>query len=104
MNCQTQNLIHLINCKKCPTQYIGETNRTLQARFSEHLGYATNKHTNKITGAHFNLTGHRQSDMEISIVSQSYVEIVKISKYITVNYNGIAQLVGFFFPFTKRSR
>ena len=63
-------MIYLINCKKCPTQYVGETNRTLQARFSEHLGYVKNKHTNKITGAHFNLTGHRQSDMEISIIEK----------------------------------
>ena len=70
VNCQTQNLIYLINCKKCPTQYVGETNRTLQARFSEHLGYVKNKHTNKITGAHFNLAGHRQSDMEISIIEK----------------------------------
>ena len=34
------------------------------------LGYVKNKHTNKITGAHFNLTGHRQSDMEISIIEK----------------------------------
>ena len=68
VNCQTQNLIYLINCKKCPTQYVG----TIQARFSEHLGYVKNKHTNKITqtGSHFNSTGHRQSDMEISIIEK----------------------------------
>ena len=70
VNCQTKNLIYLINCKKCPTQYVGETNRTLQDRFSEHLGYIKNKHTNKITGAHFNSAGHRQSDMEVSIIEK----------------------------------
>ena len=38
------------------------------------------------------------------VISQSDVEIVKISKYITVNSNGIAQIVGSFLPFTKRTK
>ena len=36
----------------------------------------------------------------LTIISQSDVEIIKISKYITVNSNGIAQVVGFFLPYT----
>ena len=46
VNCQTRNVIYLIECKKCKEQYVGETNRALQHRFSEHLGYVRNKHVN----------------------------------------------------------
>ena len=51
---------------------MGETNRALQYRFSEHLGYVRNKHVNKVTGEHFNSRGHSQSDMKISIVEKIY--------------------------------
>ena len=70
VDCQTQNLIYLISCKKCETQYVGETARTLQSRISEHLGYIKNKKLTKATGEHFNLKGHKQSDMEVSIIEK----------------------------------
>ena len=62
----------MLGCKKCPTQYIGETHRTLQDRFSEHLGYVKNKHLNKVTGEHFNSKGHKQSDMTITVIEKQH--------------------------------
>merc|ERR1712105_399703 len=50
VDCQTKNLIYLISCKKCQTQYVGETARTLQSRISEHLGYIKNQKLTKATG------------------------------------------------------
>ena len=39
-DCQSKNIIYLIQCKKCKwAQYIGETQETLETRFSQHLGY-----------------------------------------------------------------
>ena len=70
VNCQTKNIIYLIGCQKCQEQYVGETSRSLQDRFSEHLGYVKNKHLNKATGEHFNIKGHNQSDMKISIIEK----------------------------------
>ena len=70
VNCQTKNLIYLIGCQKCKEQYVGETSRSLQERFSEHLGYVKNKHLNKVTGEHFNAKGHTHSDMKISIIEK----------------------------------
>ena len=70
VNCQTKNLIYLIGCQKCKEQYVGETSRSLQERFSEHLGYVKNKHLNKVTGEHFNAKGHNHSDMKISITEK----------------------------------
>ena len=66
-----KNIIYLLGCKKCQTQYVGESNtRSLQSRFSEHQGYVKNQKINKATGEHFNRKGHTISDMEITIVEK----------------------------------
>ena len=70
LDCQTKNIVYCIGCKKCPVQYIGESDRTLQDRFAEHRGYVNNHHMNKATGQHFNLPGHRISDMEVTILEK----------------------------------
>ena len=73
VNCQTRNIIYCISCKKCPTQqYIGESDRTLQARFADHRGYVSNRHLNKATGEHFNLPGHKIADMEVTILEKVF--------------------------------
>ena len=51
-------------------QYVGESERSLQDRFSEHLGYARNKHLTKAKGGHYNLPGHTVSDMRVTIVEK----------------------------------
>ena len=72
VNCQTKNAVYCINCKKCKMQYIGETDRTLQSRFSEHRGYVANQHLAKATGHHFNLPGHSIADMEVTILEKIF--------------------------------
>ena len=47
-----------------------ESNRSLQSRFSEHLGYVKNQKINKATGEHFNRKGHSISDKDITIVEK----------------------------------
>ena len=51
-------------------QYIGESERSLQERFSEHKSYVVNKHLTKATGAHYNTPGHSVSDMQVSILEK----------------------------------
>ena len=51
-------------------QYIGETERSLQERFSEHKHYVTSKLITKATGFHFNLPGHSVSDMKVTILEK----------------------------------
>ena len=51
-------------------QYIGESERSLQERFSDHKGYVTNRQVTKATGQHFNLPGHRASDMMVTIIEK----------------------------------
>ena len=60
-DCQTSNMVYLIQCKKCKwATYIGESKETLEKRFSQHLGYVK-RHEDTATGNHFNLPGHSTS-------------------------------------------
>ena len=56
LNCRTRNLIYMIECNidKCKQRYIGESERTLKDRISEHIGYIRTKKIDKTTGQHFN--------------------------------------------------
>ena len=69
-NCQSRNAIYCIECNKCAKQYIGETGRSLQARFSDHRGYVSNRILKKATGYHFNLPGHSIANIEVTILEK----------------------------------
>ena len=72
VDCTSKNVIYLLGCNKCPQQYIGETERMLKDRFSEHKGYANSGNLSKTTGEHFNQKGHSVSNMEITIVEKVF--------------------------------
>ena len=72
VNCQTRNIIYCVSCQKCRAQYIGQSERSLHDRFSEHKGYVVNSVRSKATGEHFNLPGHTVSDMNVTIVEKVY--------------------------------
>ena len=63
----------MIECDKqnCKQRYIGETERTLNERFTEHKGYVKNKHLNQATGSHFNEPGHGLENMKVIIIEKS---------------------------------
>ena len=67
-DCNTKNIVYIIECKKCGDQYIGQTKNSLKDRFLDHLGYARREEVTKATGGHFNLPGHQLSDMSISVL------------------------------------
>ncbi|WP_419620888.1 GIY-YIG nuclease family protein, partial [Thiolapillus sp.] len=56
-NCQTYNIVYVIHCTKCAKLYIGETGRTLDTRFKEHLADIKH-HRDKPVANHFNQAGH----------------------------------------------
>ena len=72
VTCNSSNIIYLIDCQKGKMQYVGETDRRrrMKDRFSEHQGYVRNKDLKKATGQHFNLAGHRLSDMRIRVLEK----------------------------------
>ena len=72
VDCSTTNCVYMIECQKqyCKEKYIGETERELRERISEHRGYIHNKVKSQATGAHFNLPGHSLSDMKVTILEK----------------------------------
>ena len=72
LNCQSRNILYLIECKKCCLQYVGETDRSLQDRFSDQKGYVNNTRLNQATGEHFNRPGHSISDMSVMAIQKVF--------------------------------
>jgi len=59
------------NIENCKMRYIGQTQRALKYRLSEHRGYANTGDVDKTTGAHFNLPGHSQANMRITVIEEA---------------------------------
>ena len=72
LSCQSRNIIYIIMCTKCKVQYIGETDRTLRDRISEHKGYVRTKKLNQATGAQFNQPGHSVTDMSVMAIEKIF--------------------------------
>ena len=72
LDCNTENIVYLIQCDKencTENKYIGETEKPLHERLSQHRGYITRK-TQDATGRHFNLPGHTLANMNITIIER----------------------------------
>ena len=69
-DCNTKNIVYIIECKKCLDQYIGQSKNSLRGRFLDHLGYARREEVQKATGGHFNNPGHKLADMTISVLEK----------------------------------
>ena len=78
-NCLTQNVVYIIQCQKdrCINGdtfiYIGETEKQIEVRIRQHIGYVRNRVLSQATGAHFNSPGHTVSDMKYSVLEQSKI-------------------------------
>ncbi|KAI8514533.1 corticospinal neuron axon guidance through spinal cord [Branchiostoma belcheri] len=64
INCQSKNIVYLIQCKKCSVQYVGETKQTLANRLNGHRSAINTKKDTPVS-AHFNQTHHSVGDREI---------------------------------------
>ena len=62
VNCKSTNIVY------CKMQYFGESERSIQERFSEHKTYVASNQILKATGAHFYLPGHSISKMRVVIL------------------------------------
>ena len=72
VNCETKNVIYLIECNKtsCRMRYIGETERQLRERFNDHKKYIKSIIPTQSTGEHFNSSGHSLHNITITIVEK----------------------------------
>ena len=71
VDCETENIVYLIqynkeNCQE--NRYVGETERKVEDRISEHRGYIFRKEKKFTTGEHFNQPGHSLANMKFTIL------------------------------------
>ena len=76
VDCLTQNMVYLIECQKenCRLRYLGESERSLKNRISEHIGYIKTNKISEATGEHFNLPGHTLSDLKVTIIEKVKIQ------------------------------
>ena len=73
-DCNTDNHIYLIECQvpRCNhIQYIGKTKDRLKDRFGSHRS-DVNTQKDKSLSNHFNLPGHKVSDMKVTVIEKVY--------------------------------
>ena len=68
-NCKTENIIFLIECRKCKMQYVGETKNALH-KYLTCLRSDINSGTQRPASAHFNFPGHSMEDLTIMIIEK----------------------------------
>lgn len=68
-NCETTNVVYLITCNRCKKQYVGETSRSFRKRMLEHKNYVRRKDMSTATGRHFNMPGHKSSDLNYQVIA-----------------------------------
>lgn len=57
-NCNSENVIYLVQCKTCLIQYIGETGTSIRKRMNLHKSHIR-RHVNGPVSRHFNSVGHK---------------------------------------------
>ena len=78
--CQSTNLVYLIDCSRCGSvQYVGETGRTLQARFYGHRTDIRNK-KDTLVAKHFNSANHTLADLRCLVIELSHSERPEVRK------------------------
>ena len=61
-DCETNNIIYCISCKRCSKQYVGHTKRTLQERMCEHFRFISQSNNIQSVGRQYNDPDHKGLD------------------------------------------
>ncbi|XP_035281912.1 uncharacterized protein LOC118231773 [Anguilla anguilla] len=69
LTCKTPSVIYIIQCKKCPMQYVGKTTTTLQRRSKDHRSSIRKRQYRPIP-VHFNNNGHSLKDLILFPIEQ----------------------------------
>lgn len=69
LDCNSKNIVYLIECKKCEEQYVGETSKTLRARLTDHLS-DIRRYCETSVAEHFNQFDHDITDLQITPIVQ----------------------------------
>lgn len=65
LNCNSVSVVYLIQCKKCNTQYIGQTSNSLKERMYSHFNDIANKNEFKPVSEHFSKRNHTINDVQV---------------------------------------
>ena len=74
VNCKTNNIIYLLECKNCQLQYVGETINNIYKRFSGHKTTITKEKTNNYLVQHCNNGTCSVSNLTITILENLDLE------------------------------
>ena len=69
-NCCTKNVVCVIECKKCATQYEGETKNALRVRLTGHRSDIQHRRTDRPVAKHFCQPDHSIRDLTIMVVEK----------------------------------
>ena len=70
INCKSSNLIYAITCKTCGKQYVGQTKRTIMARFQGHFYNVKTASQTDAVGLHFSQGDHKGvKDFQITVIT-----------------------------------
>ena len=69
-NCKSRGVVYLIECKKCPEQYVGSTKNALHIRLNGHRYDIGNMKIQKPVAEHFNRRGHSMEDLTIMVIEK----------------------------------
>ena len=73
-DCQTRNVVYIIECKKCAIQYVGETENALCIRLTGHRLDIKHRQIDRPVAKHFSLRDHSMKDLSIMVIEKIYRE------------------------------
>ena len=74
-SCKTNNIVYLIECRRCGLQYVGESGQPLHKRINSHRFDVTHGRIEESTvAAHFRSDGHSESDLLVCVIDRLWTE------------------------------
>ena len=78
-DCKTTHIIYVIICIKCNLFYIGETEKSLEIRISQHINHIKKfipflKYSNKEIARHFRSNNHKLSDFKVCVFKTNLLD------------------------------
>ena len=71
-DCETRNVIYVIECLKYKTQYVGKTENTLHVWMNGHHSDIKHQRLEKPGANHFGVPGHFLDDLVIFVIEKIY--------------------------------
>ncbi|KAJ8032973.1 Zonadhesin [Holothuria leucospilota] len=71
INCLSRNVIYLIYCNLCGTQYVGESKNSLRMRMTQHRSAIKTKKVEQPVANHFNLPRHSTDNLRVIAIEQN---------------------------------